>query len=117
MKHYLLTSNNKHNAVDEINFSCVDWAYNVNRNACWRAPKRVMKLSMATHFARMQQIDEFSSLQRNCLFKRYHKKNLHHVDKLPLLWQRYIENVIKVLRKNIPKCIEVNTLLCTTKLK
>ena len=76
-----------------------------------------MKLCMATHFARMQQIDEFLSLQRNSPFKRYHKNNLHHVDKLPLSWQRYIENEIKVLRKNIPKCIEENTLLCTTILK
>ena len=65
-----------------------------------------MKLSMATHFARMQQLNKFPSLQRNILFKRYYKMYLHHVDKLPLLWQRYIENEIKVLRKNMPTCIE-----------
>ena len=106
MKHCLLTSNNKHDAIDEMNFSWVDWAYNVNMNECWRASKSVMKLSMNTHFARMQQIDEFPSLQRNSPFKRYHKKYLHNVDKLPLSWQCYIEKKIKFLRKNMPTCIE-----------
>ena len=53
-----------------------------------------MKLSMATHSARMQQIDEFPSLQRNSPFKRYHIKNMHNVDKLPLSWQRYIKKEI-----------------------
>ena len=65
-----------------------------------------MKLSMATHFTRMQQLDEFLLLQRNIPFKRYHKMNLHHVDKLPLSWQDYIEKKIKVLRKNMPTSIE-----------
>ena len=37
LKHCLLTSNNKYDAVDEINFSWIDWAYNVIRNECWRA--------------------------------------------------------------------------------
>ena len=82
----LLTSNNKHTTVDEMKFSWVDWSYNVDRKECWKATKRVMNLSMATHFARMQQLDEFSSLQRNSPFKRYHKMNLHHADKLPLSW-------------------------------
>ena len=61
---------------------------------------------MATHFARMNQLDEFPSLQRNFSFKRYHKINLHHVDKLPLSWQHYIEKAIKDLRKNMPTYIE-----------
>ena len=65
-----------------------------------------MKLSMTTHFTRMQQLDEFPLLQRNSSFKRYHKMNLHHVDKLPLSWQHYIEKEIKVLRKSMPTCIE-----------
>ena len=65
-----------------------------------------MKLSMTTHFARMQQLDEFSMPQRSSPFKRYHKINLHHMDKLPISWQDYIEKEIKVLRKNIPTCIE-----------
>ena len=84
LKQILLTSNNKHDAVDKINFSWIDWSYNVNRNDCWRASKRVLKLSIATHFARMQQLDEFPSLQRNSPFKRYHEKNMHNVDKSPL---------------------------------
>ena len=65
-----------------------------------------MKLSMTTHFARMQQLDEFPMPQRSSPFKRYHKINLHHMDKLPISWQDYIEKEIKVLRKNIPTCIE-----------
>ena len=106
MKHCLLISNNKADAVDMMNFSWIDWSYNVNRNDCWRASKRVMKLSMATHFARMQQIDEFPSLQRNSLFKRYHEKDAHNVDKLPLSWQRYIKKENMNLKKNMPTCIE-----------
>ena len=86
LKHCLLTSNNKHDDADEMKFSWVDWSYNVNRNACWRATKRVMKLSMATYSARMKHIDEFPSLQKNSPFKRYHKMNLYHIDKLPLSW-------------------------------
>ena len=54
LKHCLLTSNNKHTVVDKMTFSLVDWSYNVDRKEFWRATKRVMKLSMATHFARMQ---------------------------------------------------------------
>ena len=65
-----------------------------------------MKLSMATHFSRMQQLDEFPSLERNSPFKRYHKINLHHNDKLSLQWERYIENEINFLRKNMPTYIE-----------
>ena len=65
-----------------------------------------MKLSMATHFASMQQIDEFPSLQRNSPFNRYHEKSVHNVDTLPLSWQRYIKKEITILRKNIPTCIE-----------
>ena len=38
-----------------------------------------MKLRMATHFARMQQLDEFPSLQRNSPFKRYHEENVYNV--------------------------------------
>ena len=90
----------------KINFIWIDWSYNVNRNDCWRAPKRVMKLSMATHFARMQQLDEFPSLQRNSPFKRYHELNVHNVDKLPLSWQRLIKKEIINLKKNMPTCIE-----------
>ena len=106
MKHCLLTSNNKHDVVDKTNFIWIEWVYNVNRNDCWRASKRVMKLIMATHFARIQQIDEFPSLQRNSPFKRYHEKNVHNVDKILLSWQRYIKREITILRKNISTCIE-----------
>ena len=53
LKHCLLTSNNKHTAVNKMKFSWIDWSYNVDRKKCWRATKRVIKLSMATHFARM----------------------------------------------------------------
>ena len=35
LKQCLLTSNSKHDAVDKINFSWIDWSYNVNRNDCW----------------------------------------------------------------------------------
>ena len=89
-----------------MNISWVDQAYNVNRNECWRASKIVMKLCMDTHFARIQQIDEFPSLQRNSAFKRYHEKNLHNVDELSLSWQRYIKKEITILRKNMPTSIE-----------
>ena len=65
LKHCLLTSNNKHTDVDKMKFSLVYWSYNDDRKGCWRATKRVMKLGMATHFSRIQQLDEFSSLQRN----------------------------------------------------
>ena len=61
---------------------------------------------MATHFARMQQIDKFPSLQRNSSFKRCHEKNLHNVDKLPLSWQCYIKKEVTILRNNMPTCIE-----------
>ena len=60
LKNCLLTSNNKqHTAGDKMKFSWVDWSYNVDRKEYWRATKRVMKLSMATLFARMQQLDDF----------------------------------------------------------
>ena len=68
--------------------------------------QKVMKLSMTTYFARMQQLDEFPMPQRSSPFKRYHKMDLHHVDKLPLSMQDYIEKEIKVLRNYMPTCIE-----------
>ena len=79
-----------------MKFSWVDWSYNVDRKECWRATQTNSKLSMVNHFTRMQQVDEYSSHQRNSPFKRYHKMNLHHVDKLPFSWQHYIEKEIKV---------------------
>ena len=106
LKQCLLTNNNKHDAVNMINFNWIDWSYNVNRNDCWRASKRVMKLCMATHFARMQQLDEFPSLQRNSPYKRYHEENVHNVDMLPLSWQHFIKKEIITLKKNMPTCIE-----------
>ena len=102
----MLTNNNKQDAVDNINFKWIDWSYNVNRNDCWRASKRVMKLCMVTHFARMQQLDEFLSLQRNSPYKRYHEENVHNVDMLHLSWQHFIKKVIITLKKNMPTCIE-----------
>ena len=106
MKQCLLTSKSKHDAVDKINFSWIDRSYNVNRNDCWRSSKIVMKLSMATHFARMQQLDKFPSLQRNSPYKRYHEENVHNVDNLPLSWQNCIKKEITNLKKNMPTCIE-----------
>ena len=106
LKQCLLTNNNKHDAVNMMNFSWIDWSYNVNRNDCWRASKRVMKKCMATHFARMQQLDEFPNLQRNSPFKRHHEQNLHNVDLLPLSWQKFIKNEVVTLKKNMPTCIE-----------
>ena len=44
----------------------------------------IMKKAMATHFARIQQLFEFLSLQRNSQYKRCHELNLHNVDMLPL---------------------------------
>ena len=61
---------------------------------------------MATHFARMQQLDKFPSLQRNSPYKRYHVANVHNVDMLPLTWQGFIEKEIITLKKNMPTCIE-----------
>ena len=106
LKHCLLTNNNKHAAVPMMEFKWIDWSYNVNRNDCWRASKRIMKKCMATHFARMQQLDKFPSLQRNSPYKRYHVENVHNVDMLPLTWQGFIEKEIITLKKNMPTCIE-----------
>ena len=41
LQHCLLTSNNKHDTVDKINFNWIDWSYNVNRNDFWRASKKL----------------------------------------------------------------------------
>ena len=45
---------------------------------------RKMKESMATQFAKKQQLDQYPSLQGNSSFKRGHDTNLHNVEKLPL---------------------------------
>ena len=54
LKHCLVISNNKHSAINKMKFGWVDRLYNADRKECWRATKRVIKLNMATHFARMQ---------------------------------------------------------------
>ena len=41
LKHYSLTSNNKHTAISKMKFSWVDWSYNVDRKECWRATKEL----------------------------------------------------------------------------
>ena len=57
--------------------------------------KRIIKRAVATHLARMQQLDEFPSLQRNSQYKRCHEANLHNVDMLPFSWQSNIQKVFK----------------------
>ena len=68
--------------------------------------KRIVKKGMTTHFARMQQLDEFPSLQRNSQYKHCHEANLHNVDILPLSWQSNIQKNINQLRENMPTYIE-----------
>ena len=65
-----------------------------------------MKESMATQFARKQQLDQYPSLQGNSSFKRGHDANLHNVEKLPLSQQESIQKNIDMLRENMPICIE-----------
>ena len=48
---------------------------------------------MATHLARMQQLDEFPSLQRNSQYKRCREANLHNVDMLPFSLQSNIQKI------------------------
>ena len=45
---------------------------------------------MGTHFSRMQQLDEFPTLQDNSLYKGYHEKDTNSSDTLPLSWQNDI---------------------------
>ena len=89
-----------------MNFNWVDWLYNLERKVCGKIKNRIMKKSMATHFARMQYLDQYPFLQRNTPFKHGHEANLHNVEKLPLFWQEYIQKNINMLRENMPTYIE-----------
>ena len=48
---------------------------------------------MYTHFIRMQQLDQYPSLQRNSPFKRCHEVNLHNIDRLSLSWQETFKRI------------------------
>ena len=106
LKYSLLTSKNKHTAVAKLNSTLTDSAYNVKRKVGEKVAKRVMKTAMATPFARMQQLDEFPLLHRNSPYKRFHKSDLHNVNKFPLSWQCYIQGNLNKLRETMPRCIE-----------
>ena len=61
---------------------------------------------MTAHFSRMQQFDQYPTLQRNSPFKRGHEENLHNVEILRLSWQENIHNSIDILRENMSTYIE-----------
>ena len=52
-----------------------------------------MKKSMATHFARIQYLDQYPLLQRNSPFKRGHEAKLHNVEKLPLFGRNIFKRI------------------------
>ena len=41
---------------------------------------------MVTYFSRIQQLDEFPTLQDNSLDKGYHEKDMNSSDTLPISW-------------------------------
>ena len=53
----ILTNNGRHNAALAPNWNCVHWNYGGTRGR-----KRSMKVAIITHFAKMQQIDEYPAL-------------------------------------------------------
>ena len=57
LKEILITNIGNHDAVLSPNWNWIDWNYGEKRGR-----KRGMKVSIITHFARMQQFDEFSAL-------------------------------------------------------
>ena len=57
LKERLITNNGNHDAVLSPNWKWVDWNYGEKRGR-----KRGTKVAIITHFARMQQIDEFPAL-------------------------------------------------------
>ena len=69
-----------------MNYAWPDQKYNLDRRETRNIANRVMKLVLVTHFVRLQQLDEFPTLQRNSVHKRYHKGDLHTINKLPLSW-------------------------------
>ena len=101
-----MTSKNKHTVVTKINCGWVDSSYNNDRNINGKVAKRVTNNAMATHFAKMQQLDQCPTLQRNSQHNRCHEANLHNDNKLPLCWQAYIQDNINKLRETIPRYIE-----------
>ena len=62
-KNCLLTSKYKHTTLIKLNFGWVDWSYSIKKKLVWK--KRIIKRTTTTRFARMQQSDEYPSLQRN----------------------------------------------------
>ena len=81
-----MTSKNTHKGVAKMNYAWPDQKYNPDRRETRNIANRVMKLVMVTHFARLQQLDELPTLQRNSVHERYHEGALHTVNKLPLSW-------------------------------
>ena len=57
LKKKLFTNNGKHDAALAPNWNWVDWNYDEVRGR-----KRVMKVAITTHIARIQKIDEYPAL-------------------------------------------------------
>ena len=98
LKERLITNNGHHDAVFNPDWNWVDWNYGEKKGR-----KRSMKVAIMTHFARMQQIDQFPSLLNKSKDFGYSLGSLfdHDLKYVPMNWKRKMEITIKKYRSEM----------------
>ena len=98
LKERLITNNGHHDAVSNPNWNWVEWNYGEKKQR-----KRSMKVAIMTHFARMQQIDQFPSLLNKSDgygFSLGSQFN-HDLTYVPMNWRRQMIITIKKYRSEM----------------
>ena len=94
----IITNNGNHDAVISPSWKWVDWNYGTRRGR-----KRGMKVAIMTHFARMQQIDEFPSLlnEKEDYGFSLGSQTEHDLFYVPMNWQREMKKTVKLYRSGM----------------